>query len=81
MTEQEVIFREFENEKGFDPITTSDCELTNWLIKKLIEARNELNTLRLDGVISAELCSHNYIPYNSWREKCKKCGDTIDRKF
>jgi len=41
MNEQEEILREFDAEFGYYPMTTSDCELTNWLIKKLIESRAE----------------------------------------
>lgn len=43
MTEKDKIFREFENEMGFKSNTTSDCDLTNWIVKKLIEARYKPN--------------------------------------
>ena len=54
------ILKEFELEKGYDPITTSDCELTNWLIKKLIEARLELSKLHLDDVSNLDACKHSF---------------------
>jgi hypothetical protein len=50
------ILKEFELEKEYDPITTSDCELTNWLIKKLIEARQEIGKLHLDAI----RCSYEF---------------------
>lgn len=76
MTEKEI-FIEFEKEKGFDPITTSDCELTNWLVKKLIEARNELNTLRLVAVsgLVCDYCNEEFEEGNGSLLKCGNCRE------
>ena len=52
ITEKEI-FKEFEAEKGYDPHTTSDCELTNWLVKKLIESRRENKERHKDEIIHA----------------------------
>jgi 3'-phosphoadenosine 5'-phosphosulfate (PAPS) 3'-phosphatase len=75
------ILKEFELEKGYDPITTSDCELTNWLIKKLIKARNELSKLHQPTVSGrSEQCLHTervwtIDPYDQKCHKCVKCGE------
>ena len=70
MTLEEQIFREFESEKGYDPITTSDCELTNWLIKKLIEAKylcdcSELYRTEFD---------------RGYDSKCRVCDKLIEKE-
>ena len=66
------ILKDFELEKGYDPITTSDCELTNWLIKKLIEARHEIGELHLNAV-SNTVCVHDFGDRKQF-SRCRKCG-------
>lgn len=71
---------EFENEvRKTKTLATVLFETSNKYYIEWLEAK--VKALRLDTVISSELCSHNYIPYNSWIEECKKCGDTRNRKF
>jgi hypothetical protein len=71
---------EFENEvRKTKTLAHVLFETSNQYYIAWLEAK--IKALHQPNVISSELCLHNYIPYNSWREECKNCGDTRDRKF